>query len=307
MYRTSDIESSPRMGRRLWLGAAAGLAGAGLFRRRPVAIAATTEDARARPAATKGRLKQSVCQWCFEPMDLETLARNAAGMGIQSIELVPPDKWPILKKHGLICALSSSHGFVEGWNRKENYAMCTEKVKQAIDATAAAGFPSVITFSGFRKGMSDDVGLENTVAGLKQVIGHAEQKKVTLCLEVLNSRVNVEMKGHPDYMADKVEWAVEVCRRIGSPRMKVLFDIYHVQIMQGDIITRIQQFHEFIGHYHTAGVPGRKEIDATQEINYAPIFKAIAETRFAGYVAHEFIPTRDPMQTLREAVALCNV
>lgn len=307
MNRTSDIESSPRMGRRLWLGAAAGLAGASLLRRRHAGGQATAEDAPAGRVATKGRLKQSVCQWCFEPMDIETLARNAAAMGIQSIELVPPDKWPILKKHGLICALSSSHGFVEGWNRKENYAMCTERVKQAIDATAAAGFPGVITFSGFRKGMPDDVGLENTVAGLKQVIGYAEQKKVNLCLEVLNSRVNVEMKGHPDYMADKVEWAVEVCRRIGSPRMKILFDIYHVQIMQGDIITRIQQFHEYIGHYHTAGVPGRKEIDATQEINYLPIFKAIAETRYAGYVAHEFIPTRDPMQTLREAVALCDV
>jgi hydroxypyruvate isomerase len=306
MHRTLDIESSPRTDRRVWLGAVGGLVGAGLFHRRPAAIQPTQEAPQATAKAVKGRLKQSVCHWCFEPMDLETLARNAAAMGIRSVELVPPEKWPILKKHGLICALSSSHGFVDGWNRKENCAMCTEKVKQAIDATAAAGFPSVITFSGFRKGMPDDVGLDNTVTGLKQVIGYAEQKKVNLCLEVLNSRVNVEMKGHPDYMADKVEWAVEVCRRIGSPRMKILFDIYHVQIMQGDIITRIQQFHDYIGHYHTAGVPGRKEIDATQEINYAPIFKAIAETRFAGYVAHEFIPTRDPMQTLREAVALCD-
>jgi len=268
---------------------------------------ACQEDSQPRPAALKGRLKQSVCPWCFEPMDLETLARNAAAMGIKSVELVPPEKWPILKKYGLVCALSNSHGFVDGWSHKENYAMCTAKVKEAVDATAAAGFPSVITFSGFRKGMPDDVGLENTVAGLKGVIGYAEQKKVNLCLEVLNSRVAVEMKGHPDYMADKVEWAVEVCRRLGSPRMKILFDIYHVQVMQGDIITRIKQFHEYIGHYHTAGVPGRNEIDETQEINYAPIFKTIAETRYTGYVAHEFIPTRDPMQKLREAVALCDV
>jgi hydroxypyruvate isomerase len=239
-------------------------------------------------------------------MDLETLARNAAAMGIRSVELIPPSQWPVLKRCGLVCALTSSHSFVDGWNRKENYAMCTAKVKEAVDATAAAGFPSVITFSGFRRGMPDDVGMENTVAGLKQVIGYAERKNVNLCLEVLNSRVNVEMKGHPDYMADKVEWAVEVCRRIGSPRMKILFDIYHVQIMQGDIITRIREFHEYIGHYHTAGVPGRNEIDGTQELNYSPIAKAIAETRYAGYVAHEFIPTRDPMQTLREAVALCD-
>jgi len=294
--------ASSVMNRRRWLGAA-GLSSVGLCGS-PRAALAAAED---RPAATKGRLKQSVCYWCFDRIELEAFARHVAAMGIRSIELVPPEKWSILKRHGLICALTPSHGFVEGWNRKENHAMCEEKVKQAIDATAAAGFPSVITFSGFRKGMPDDVGLENTVAGLKRVIGYAERHKVNLCLEVLNSRVNVEMKGHPDYMADKVEWAVEVCRRIGSPRMKILFDIYHVQIMQGDIITRIRQFHEYIGHYHTAGVPGRNEIDDTQEINYAPIFKAIAETRFEGYVAHEFIPTRDPLQGLREAVALCDV
>ncbi len=298
-----DFEiASSRVDRRRWLGAVAGVAAAGLA---PGSRAATL--AADQPVATKGRLKQSVCYWCFDRIDFEDFARHVAAMGIRSIELVPPERWPILKRHGLICALTSSHGFVEGWNRKENYAMCEQKVKQAIDATAAAGFPSVITFSGFRKGMPDDVGLENTVTGLKRVIGHAERSKVNLCLEVLNSRVDVEMKGHPDYMADKVEWAVEVCRRIGSPRMKILFDIYHVQIMQGDIITRIRQFHEYIGHYHTAGVPGRNEIDATQEINYAPIFKTIAETRFEGYVAHEFIPTRDPLESLREAVALCDV
>ncbi len=256
---------------------------------------------------TKGRIKQSVCPWCFDPMPLETLCRNAAAMGIPSVELVPPDKWPLLKKLGLVCALTGSHGFVEGWNRRENWAMCKEKVTQAIEATAAAGFPSVITFSGFRKGMADDVGLDNTVAGLKTVIGLAEKKKVNLCFEVLNSRVNVEMKGHPDYMGDTVEWGVEVCRRIGSPRMKILFDIYHVQIMQGNIITRIRQFHEFIGHYHTAGVPGRNEIDDTQEINYPPIMRQIVKTGYTGYVAQEFIPTRDPMQSLREAVKLCDV
>lgn len=309
MNPTTEIASSPRMDRRLWLGAAAGLtvAAAGGRRAGRRDGESCSDDSQARPAALKGRLKQSVCHWCFEPMDLETLARNAAAMGIRSIELIPPKEWPILKKHGMICALSSSHSFVDGWCHKENYAMCTAKVKESVDATAAAGFPSVITFSGFRKGLADDVGLENTVAGLKQVIGYAEKKKVNLCLEVLNSRVAVEMKGHPDYMADKVEWAVEVCRRIGSPRMKILFDIYHVQIMQGDLITRIKQFHEYIGHYHTAGVPGRNEIDDTQEINYAPIFQTIAATGYTGYVAHEFIPTRDPMEKLREAVALCDV
>ena len=256
---------------------------------------------------TKGRIRQSVCAWCFDPMPVETLAGHAARMGLKSVELVPPETWPILKKHGLICALASSHGFVEGVNRRENHAMCVEKLTQAIDACHDAGFPSVITFSGFRRGMPDDVGLENAVIGLKKVIGHAEKKKVNLCLEVLNSRVDVEMKGHPDYMCDTLEWAVEVCDRIASERMKILFDIYHIQIMQGDIITRIKGAQKYIGHYHTAGVPGRNEIDATQELNYAAIMKVIAETGYTGYVAQEFIPTRDPITSLREAVRLCDV
>jgi len=273
----------------------------------PLAAGTATAKEDDSPVVTKGRINQSVCPWCFEPMPLETLARHAAAMGLKSVELVPPKDWQILKKHGLVCAITSSHGFVKGFNHKENHQMCIDKIKECVDATAAAGFPSVITFSGFRKGMPDDVGLENTVAGLKKVIGYAEKKKVNLCLEVLNSRVDVEMKGHPDYMCDKVEWAVEVCRRIASQRMTLLFDIYHVQIMQGDIITRIRQYHEYIGHYHTAGVPGRNEIDDTQELNYRPIMKAIAKTGYTGYVGQEFIPTRNPVQSLRQAVKLCDV
>jgi hydroxypyruvate isomerase len=260
-----------------------------------------------KPAATNGRINQSVCQWCFNPMPLKKLAKNAAAMGIKSIELVDPKDWPILKKHGLTCALASSHGFVDGWNRKENHAMCRAKVIEAVDACAAAGFPSVITFSGFRKGMPDDVGLDNTVEGLKTVIGHAEKKGVNLIIEVLNSRVDVEMKGHPGYMGDSVEWCAEVCRRVDSPRMKILFDIYHVQIMQGDIITRIREFHPLIGHYHTAGVPGRNELDDSQEINYPPIMREIVKTGYQGYVAQEFIPTRDPLTSLWKAVRLCDV
>jgi hydroxypyruvate isomerase len=258
-------------------------------------------------AATKGRIKQSVCQWCYDPMPLDELARNAAAMGLKSIELVDPKDWGTLKKHGLICALANSHGFVKGFNDKANHAMCVEKITEAVDACAAAGFPTVITFSGFRNGIADDVGLDNTVEGLKKVIGYAEKKKINLCLEVLNSRVDVDMKGHPGYMCDNVEWAVECCKRVGSPRMTFLFDIYHVQVMQGDLITRIKQTKDYIGHYHTAGVPGRNEIDDTQEVNYPAIMRVIAETGFQGYVAQEFIPTRDPMTSLREAVKLCDV
>jgi hydroxypyruvate isomerase len=256
---------------------------------------------------TKGRINQSVAAWCFKPMPLETLAKNAAAMGIKSIELVEPKDWPILKRHGLICALANSHGFVKGWNHKENHAMCEAKIRQAIDDCAEAGFPSVITFSGFREGMPDDVGLDNTVQGVKKIVGYAEKKKINLILEVLNSRVDVEMKGHPGYMGDSAEWCVEVCRRVGSERLKILFDIYHVQIMQGDVITRIRQYQDFIGHYHTAGVPGRNEIDENQELNYRAIMWVVAETGFTGYVGQEFIPTRDPMTSLWEAVKLCDV
>jgi len=302
------------MNRRRWLGGAAAAVGAmGFGGRLWSAERRKRRVLEEGPAVTKGRIRQSVCDWCFignsspQPWTLEELCQKAKALGILSVELVQPKDWPILKKYGLVCAMAPSHGFVKGWNHKENWPMCKEKIEQAVDAAAEAGFPNVITFSGFREGMADDVGLENTVAGLKTVIGYAEKKKVTLCIEVLNSRVDVEMKGHPGYMGDTVEWCVEVCKRIGSERMKILFDIYHVQIMQGDLITRIRQFKEYIGHYHVAGVPGRNELDENQEINYPPIMRAIVETGFQGYVAQEFIPTRDPLQSLREAVRLCDV
>lgn len=258
---------------------------------------------------SNGRIKQSVCAWCFtKTMSLEKLAPQVAAMGVKSIELVDPKDFGILKKHGLMCAITGSHGFVRGFNHKENHAWCADIVEKRIDACAESGIcPTIIVFSGFRKGLPDDVGLDNTVEGLKKVIGHAEKKKITLCLEVLNSRVGEEMKGHPDYMCDKVEWAVEVCRRIGSPRMTLLFDIYHIQVMQGDIITRIRQFHPYVGHYHTAGVPGRNEIDAHQEVNYPAIMRVVAQTGYQGFVGQEFIPTRDPIQSLREAIKLCDV
>ena len=253
------------------------------------------------------RIRQSVVQWCYNPMPLEELARNAARMGLHSVELVEIADWPILKKHNLICAITGSHGFAKGFAHKEEHAECIESLRQSIDATAAAGFPNVITFSGFRRGLSDEEAQNNMVEGLKKIIGYAEKKKVNLCLEMLNSRVAEEMKGHPDYMCDKIEYAVEVCQRVGSERMKILFDIYHVQIMQGDVIQRIKQYHPYIGHYHTAGNPGRNEIDDTQEINYAPIMKAILATGYKGYVGQEFIPTRDKMTSLNQGVRICDV
>jgi hydroxypyruvate isomerase len=263
----------------------------------------------AEKAATKGNINHSVCPWCFEKYwNLETLCQHAVALGLKSVELVDPKDFPVLKKYGLKCAITNSHGFVKGFNNKEHHEWAADILRKQIDACAAAGCcPTVITFSGFRKGIPDDVGLANTVEGLKKVIGYAEEKKINLCIEVLNSRVDVEMKGHPDYQCDKVEWAAEVCKRIGSPRMTILFDIYHVQIMQGDIITRIKQFKDYIGHYHVAGVPGRNEPDDTQEVNYPAVMKTIVGTGYKGYVGQEFIPTREPLASLRQAIKLCDL
>jgi hydroxypyruvate isomerase len=257
---------------------------------------------------TNGRVKQSVVSWCFGSMSVEQLAQHAAEMGIKSVELCSPEHWPMLKKYGLTCAIASSHGFVKGWNHLENHAECQEKIEKAINDAADFGCPSVITFSGMREKLSDEEGKKNTVAGLKKVIGLAEKKKVTLNIEMLNSRVDENMKGHPGYQCDTIEWAVDVCKAVGSPRMKLLFDIYHVQIMQGDVIVRLRQYKDYIGHYHTAGVPGRRELDDEQENNYPAIMKAIIDTGYDGFVGQEFIPTwKDPVAALRHAVRLCDV
>jgi hydroxypyruvate isomerase len=240
-------------------------------------------------------------------MPVEELADHAVRLGLRSVELVAPEHWDALKKRGLMCAMTPSHGFAKGFARPEQHEECLAMLRRRIDESAAAGFPNVITFSGFRRGLSDEAGIKNMIEGLQQIVPYAEQKKVTLCLEMLNSRVNIEMKGHPDYFCDKIETAVEVCRKISSERMKILFDIYHVQIMEGDLITRIKQFAPFIGHYHTAGVPGRGELDDAQEINYPAVMKAILDTGYKGYVGQEFIPTRDKVASLTQAVKVCDV
>lgn len=254
-----------------------------------------------------GRIQQSVVPWCFNPMTVPELARHAAAMGLKSVELCDPKFWPELKKLGLTCAISGSHGFAKGFARTEEHAECLAILRRRIEECAAAGVERIITFSGFRKGISDEAGLRNMVDGLKQIVGFAEEKKVTLCLEMLNSRVAVNMKGHPDYFCDDIERSVEVCKRIGSERMKVLFDIYHVQIMHGDIITRLRQHFPYIGHVHTAGVPGRNEIDATQEINYPPLMQALLDLGYRGFVGQEFIPTRDKIASLADGVRICDV
>jgi len=291
------------------LGACSAAAGWGLLGAEgPAAGKVATKGRIGESIATKGRIHQSIVQWCFKPYwDLEKMCRIALDLGCGSVELVPPEDWPTLKKHGLACAIASSHGFEKGMNNPKYHAMCVESLRKTIDLCAEYGFPSVITFTGFREDIPDDVGLENCVTGLKKIVGYAEEKKVTLCIEMLNSRVAEEMKGHPGYQGDHTEYCVEIIRRVGSERLKLLFDIYHVQIMDGDIIARIRKHKDVIGHYHTAGNPGRHEIDGTQEINYKPIMEEIARSGYKGFVGQEFIPTRDPLETLQEAVRLCDV
>lgn len=276
-------------------------------------VSAALPAARAQEAAgpykiQNGRLKQSVVPWCFNPMGVEELARHSAAMGLKSVELCDPKHWPLLKELGMTCAISGSHGFAKGFAHKEEWAECHTKLRERIEQCAAARVERVITFSGFRRGLSDEEGIRNMVAGLKEIVPLAEEKKVTLCIEMLNSRVDTQMKGHPDYFCDSIERTVEICRQIGSPRCKVLFDLYHVQIMHGDVITRIRQHREYIAHVHTAGVPGRGEIDESQELNYPPLMQALLEIKYDGFVGQEFIPTRpDKIASLAQGVRICDV
>jgi len=272
-----------------------------------LAAPAFAEDSQ--PAALKGRIKQSLVSWCYtKHFGDEGLAKAAKSLGCQSVELVDPKHWDMLKKFGVTPAIGRSHGYTQGMNNPKYQEKCLSTIHDSIDRCAAVGIPSVITFTGMREDIPDDVGMDNCVKGYKQIIGYAEKKGITLCLEMLNSRHGVGfMQGHPGYQGDHTDYCIEICKRVGSERMKLLFDIYHVSIMDGDVITRIRQHKDYIGHVHTAGNPGRGELDDKQEINYKPIMEALIEVGYKGYVGQEFIPTRDPLQGLREAVALCDV
>lgn len=257
--------------------------------------------------AKNGRINQSVVTWNFRPLTIPDLAKWSVKFGIKSVELVGPEHWPMLKELGLKCAIAGSHGFAKGFAQKDQHAECLKVLEQRIEQCAAHGVPSVITFSGFRKGLEPQEAFKNTVEGLKKIAPLAEAKRVTVALEMLNSKVAVEMKGHPDYYADNMDVSIDILKAVGSPYVKVLYDIYHVQIMHGDVIARLRKYKDYIAHYHTAGNPGRNEIDDTQEINYPPIMRAIAETGYTGYVGQEFIPLRDHVKSLNEAVKLCDV
>lgn len=251
---------------------------------------------------TKGRINQSVCRWCYRKIPLDELCAAAAKIGLKSVELLSGLDLATVKKYGLICAMVESHGITRGMNNKEYHSDCISKIRTGIDAAAEHGFPNVITFSGNRAGITDDVGLENAVIGLKQIVGYAEEKKVTICIEYLNSKVN-----HKDYMFDNMAWGAELCKKVGSEHLKILYDIYHAQIMEGDVIRTIRDNKDYIGHYHTGGNPGRNEIDETQELYYPAIMRAIADTGFKGYVGQEFVPKRDPLTSLSQAARICDV
>ena len=254
------------------------------------------------PAARKGRIQQSACKWCYDKIPLEQLAAEGKQMGLVGIDLLGPNDFATLKKHGLVCTMVNSHGIHPGLNKKKNHEKCLAEIRKAIEATSEAGFKNVICFSGNREGQDDEEGMKVCAEGLKQVMGLAEQKKVTLCMELLNSKVN-----HKDYMCDRTHWGVGLCKLVGSDNFKLLYDIYHMQIMEGDVIRTMRDNKQYIGHIHTGGVPGRNEIDETQELYYPAIMRAIVDMGFKGYVAQEFIPKREPLASLRQAVEICDV
>jgi hydroxypyruvate isomerase len=250
----------------------------------------------------KGRIKQSVCRWCYEKIPLAKLADAAKKIGYKSVELLGPEEVKVVKEAGLTCAMMRCASIPNGLNRKEYHPAIVKELTSHIEFAAAEGLPNVICMSGNRKGMSDEEGLKNCALGLKKVLGLAEKKKVTVCMEGLNSKVD-----HKDYMYDHTPWGVALCEKVGSERFKLLYDIYHMQIMEGDVIRTIRKYHRHIAHYHTGGNPDRHEIDETQELNYPAIVRAILDTGYSGYLGQEFIPRRDPLASLAQGFRICDV
>jgi hydroxypyruvate isomerase len=255
-------------------------------------------------AVTRGRLRQSVSRWCYQKMPLPDLCRAVAAMGVPAIDLLEPADWPVVREHGLICSMGYGGGgsIRDGLNNPANHDRIVGNLTEAMPKAAAMGVPNLITFFGNRQGRGDKEAVDNCVSGLNRLKAAAEKHGVTICVELLNSRVD-----HADYHGDRTEFGVAVVSAVNSPRVKLLYDIYHMQIMEGDVIRTIRKHAAHIAHYHTGGVPGRHELDDTQELQWPPICRAIVESGFAGYLAHEFVPVRDPMTSLREAVVLCDV
>ena len=301
----------PRVSRRTFCAsvAAAGAAWAA----RPADLSAAEGQPSAPPAdyrIERGRIKHSVMGWCFNPMPTPELIDACHRMGMTAMEGIGREFYPRIRELGMNVSLVGGHGFTKGPLDPENRAFCIEKLREGIDVAVQFGSKNVITFTGMRvAGISDEQAIRNCVECWKQVIPYAEEKGINLCLEHLNSRDDTHpMKGHPGYFGDDVDLCVDLIKRVDSPRMKLLFDIYHVQIMNGDVIRRIRQHKDYIGHVHTAGVPGRGELDDTQEINYPAVMRTLLEVGYAGFVAHEFIPTwPDKLAALRHGVRVCDV
>ena len=251
------------------------------------------------------QIKHSACRWCYSGIPLEQLAEVAQEIGLQSIELLNPDEWDVMLNRGITCAISngSSLGIPKGFNDPNNHAQLQNDLLKIIPMAAEKGIPQIICFSGNRNGMSDQQGLENCAKGLDPVVKAAEKYGIDIVMELLNSKVD-----HPDYMCDHTSWGAALCEKIGSSNFGLLYDIYHMQIMEGDVIRTLTDHSKYIKHYHTGGVPGRHEINETQELYYPAIIKAIADTGYTGFVAQEFIPTRkDPFESLREGIEICSI
>lgn len=250
------------------------------------------------------RIKHSVCKWCYGKIPLEEFCKSVKEIGIQSVELLGPKEWPILQKHGLYCALphGAGKGIEKGFNDPVHHDELVRSYEEVIPMVAKAGYNTLICFSGNRNGISDEEGIVNCEKGLKRLMSVAEKHKVTLIMELLNSKID-----HKDYQCDHTAWGAELCRRVGSERLKLLYDIYHMQIMEGDVIRNIRENIQYIGHFHTGGVPGRNEIDESQELFYPAIMRAIADTGYSGYVGQEFIPKKDWYQSLKQGVEICSV
>jgi hydroxypyruvate isomerase len=269
------------------------------------AAAFASTGAAAQNAALKGRLKQAATLGCFGKLrkDFEEVCRIASKLGLKGIDLVGPKEYPILKKYGLLpTMLSGGVTLTEGVNHVESHAAAEERFRGILKDAVEWNAPNIIALSGNRRGISEEQGMDNTVTFLNKIKAAVEDKGITVCLELLNSKVD-----HKDYQCDHTAWGVEVCRRVNSPRVKLLYDIYHMQIMEGDIIRTIRQNIQWIGHFHTAGNPGRHELDATQELNYRPIAQAIVDAGYTGYLAHEYGPLGDPLRGLEEAIRICDV
>ncbi len=293
--------SSNPISRRQAMLAAGGVAAAAMFRPSSRAFAQENKE----KTVLNGRIKQSACKWCYGGIPLDQFCQEAVKIGLVGVNLLGPGDFATLKKHNLVCTMVNApdNGIGFGFNKTENHPKCLAGLRKTIDACADAGFRNCICFSGNRgQGVNDEQGQKNMIEGLKQIAGYAEEKKVTVCFELLNSK-----RDHGGYMADHTPWGAEVCKAVGSPRVKMLYDIYHMQIMEGDVIATLKKYKDYIGHIHTGGVPGRNEIDETQELYYPAIMKALLEIKFDGYVAHEFIPKRNPLTSLAAAVKLCDL